>query len=636
MSILSNVAHLEQQLFSNSIASSIRSHQDASDSPFARFPSSFSHKQTNIGNPVSTGHYASQDDPEDIMTSVSSLDTLAENINHKFFVENGYYSKVNALKSCSRTGYTSRCEDNHLHSVGTSCGNFWCVYCGINNSFIHQRRVQRAFDKVVTPVYQKDLVASYIVTTTNPSLNDWLTYSTSNPEGQTTNHKLQQKRLKKHRKLIVDGIIQYYKESKGDDSIYNYGISSYHFFGDEFLDAQSYIDTINRGRVLDAKQESRDVDYFNFDDLQQQVENGEVTSILQEYEDKNGDVQTTRRYESPKAHKLNVHTNNFFLHDNKGDAYLPTTGGLRAFLTDLVKEDLVKQQNEGVFVPDEVINQASVNFHKQYFSKDKVIQLKHSLNYALRPTVGAYRFSQLENRTKHYLMNTLKGFHNTVYYGDANGRNFSQFAQDLGLELHEKESCTCTVCDKPLVVDMNLITKGKLTTDFDGTEIDTRESKLIPSRVGSGVYKTIDVTNSRSLSDDLQQDFDDVDLDEYGVAEIAVKASVEHITENEDPLLRFDEDVYLDVLKLKPIIDEDGNLIKYEYRRSNWKLHVNHIWEKLKNDMNKILHSFVMNGLLFHQLVPLIIDLHLEFLLDVKARMSFEDVKGIVTLKEVA
>lgn len=653
MNIIRDVAFLEQQQFSTSLAASIKSHEEASNSPVARFPSTFKQKVTPIGN-VLPANSNSKDDPEEIdLTSIATIDTLAEKTNHKFLSDYGYYAEARALRGCSSTGFTSKCINNHKHAVPTSCGKFWCSWCGLINSHIHKRKVERAFEKVIAPVIQKDFVSSYIVTTVGKELNHWLTFS-------TTDKKSQKKRLKDHRKLINKGIVQYYQDIKGGDSIFDLSCSSYHFFGEEYIDAKSYIDSINRGKKLKAVKESKDLEtviYFDDNDLNRMVENNEIQSIVEKWEDQEGNIKSTRKYLSPTAYDLKIHTNNFFLHKKKGDAYLPDTEGLRTYLTEIVKEDLIRQKNKGISVSDEVIESVSINFHKQYYGRDRIAQLKHSLNYSLRPTIGASRFSNLTEAKKHYLLNVLKGFHNTVYFGEISTRNFSAFAETIGLELQDKQECTCTVCDETLVVDMRLSTKGSLRTD--GREvIDTRESRLYPKRIGAGIYKTIEVSNNTNVfAEDIKPDLEMPNVDDSimymenpkqaSLVEIAKAfmkskdlekrqptATQEIITEEQDPSLKFDEQTYLDVEQLRPVLDDDGNLISFKYRKSNWKLHKDHMWEKLSNDIDKILHLSVMNRMT--TMIPLITKLHLEFLLEVKAKISLEDVDHIALLDKVA
>ena len=93
--------------------------------------------------------------------------------------------------------------------------------------------------------------------------------------------------------------------------------------------------------------------------------------------------------------------------------------------------------------------------------------------------VNASRFSNLTDPKKHYLLNVLKRFHNTVYFGDASTRNFTDFSKEIGLELQDKQQCTCVVCDEVLFVDMRLSVKGGFER-HSGEVVDTRESRKLP------------------------------------------------------------------------------------------------------------------------------------------------------------
>ena len=69
------------------------------------------------------------------------------------------------------------------------------------------------------------------------------------------NEKEQKRRLKDIRGIINKAPIEFYKNTKGTDSLEDCSIASYHFCGDEYLTIERFIKEKNRSIKLKAFKE---------------------------------------------------------------------------------------------------------------------------------------------------------------------------------------------------------------------------------------------------------------------------------------------------------------------------------------------------------------------------------------------
>lgn len=584
MDIISRYAHLVQEEFSESLQSSLSNYINSrSNQSWNRFPSSYKNL---VDVPQSNSAFNSEKSSQ-----VYKSDLDMHQI-ESWLVKNKYMSALRAVTSCGTTGIPATCKNEHTSAMSVSCGKSFCPSCSLKKSYIHQRKINRMLHRVTEPV-KKGMVASYAVVTMSKKLQNWIMFG-------DRNEKEQKKRLKDIRGIINKAPIEFYEKTKGSDSLEDASIASFHWAGDEYLTVERFIREKNRSIRLKAFREGFEEPATEFtkkclDDLMQQ---GKIEYIVSTVVNENdGTVQEEVKVLSPNADKFHLHLNMFFLHKDKRSAYIPSEQlpVLRRMIAERIKEYLVEQSNDGVEVPDALLNNGiSINYHLEYLDNTKLTQLKHRVSYSLRETIGASRFIRMSDPKKHYILNALKGFRNVVYYGRLSTRNVGKYFEDLGIEAPTKEPPTCSVCDNHLKVNMNYNPKKK---------------RMYCKKVGQGVMreveKEIETPSGRTIT----------------VTETA--------TELTDEGLGFSEDLYPLLEHFKPILDDSNKVIDYKWVQAGFRLNQEHLIEKLGKDMYK----FINLGVLRKDFLwcKYMLDYHLKFLQENIG--DVEEVIDEVTLK---
>ena len=567
MDIISRSAHIVQQDFSDSIQSSLSDYINSkSNQSWNRFPSTYNNL---VDIPESNSPFIS-----DKSRQVYKSDLDMQQI-ESWLVKNKYMSAHRAVTSCGTTGIPATCKKDHTSAMSMSCGKMYCPSCSLKKSYIHQRKITRMLYRVTEPV-KKGFVASYAVVTMSKKLQNWIMFG-------SRNEKEQKRRLKDIRGIVNKTPIEFYKNTKGSDSLEDASIASYHYCGDEYLTIERFLKEKNRSIKLKAfkKGYSEPTELFTRKCLDDLIEQGKVEYIVNTVvNDEDGTVKEEIKVLSPNADKFHLHLNMFFLHKDKGSAYIPSEQLpiLKNMIGERIQEYLVEQSNNGVEVPDDLLNHdISINYHLEYLGREKLSQLKHRVGYSLRETIGSSRFVRMSSPKKHYILNALKGFRNVTYYGRLSTRNVGKYFEELGIEATKKESPTCSVCDNHLQINMNYNSKKK---------------RMYCSRVGQGVIK------------EVEKEIETPSGNTITVTETA--------TELTDDRLGYDENLYPLLEHFKPILDDSDNVTGYKWTQSGFKLNKDHLPEKLSNDMYKFIDLAILKK--DFQWCSHVINCHLKFL----------------------
>lgn len=549
MDIVQRKVSLNQAEFSENVLDSIQNYISSnSNRSYHRFPSLYEKQLIDIDPSYTLS--------PNTMTSNVYQDVISQKV-EKWLIDHQYQSAERSLKSCGTTGITATCTNNHNHALGISCSKPYCVTCSMKKSYIHSRKVSRLEDRLLEPV-NNGLTATYAVVTFSRALQNWVLWS-------NTDFKVQKQRLKDLRKIVNKTPIEFYKSVKGDSNIEDASVSTYHMCGSEYISTTQYIKEINRRMKSKAFFEGYKVGKkFNKKDLDEMVTNKKVEYMEEEYTDTlSGEIKHRFMILSPTNDQFHLHLNLFLLHNSKGDAFIPKgkLNLLRQQIKNEIQLYLEKESNKGEIVPDNLLDgDFNVNYHVEYFDYVRTTELKHRISYALRETIGASRFSRMSNRNKHYILNVLKGFHTVSYYGRLSTRNINSYLEELGITLIQNEGCVCTVCDSKLSVNM---------------QYNNQKKRMYGERIGSGIKKETEV----------------IKISSDGNTSIRL---TEVVTEVEDEGLGYDEQLYPQVERLMPLLDDAGNVIGYKFISSCWRLSYKHLQEKYVNDVYKLLHLSVL------------------------------------------
>ena len=566
MSIISRYALLVQEEFSESLRSSLSNYVNSrSSQSWNRFPSSYKNL---VSIPQSDSAFNSEKGSQ-----VKKSDLDMHQI-ESWLVKNKYMSALRAVTSCGTTGIPATCKNEHTSAMSVSCGKMYCPSCSLKKSYIHQRKINRMLHRVTEPV-KKGFVASYAVVTMSKKLQNWIMFGSRNDKDQ-------KKRLKDIRGIINKTPIEFYEKTKGSNSLEDCSIASYHFCGDEYLTVERFIKEKNRSIKLKAFKEGYEpTKTFTKKCLDDLMEHGKIEYISNTVvNEEDGTVQEEVKILSPNADKFHLHLNMFFLHRDKRSAYIPSEQlpVLRGMIGERIKEYLVEQSNNGVEVPDALLNHdISINYHLEYLDSSKLSQLKHRVGYSLRETIGSSRFVRMSDPKKHFILNALKGFRNVTYYGRLSTRNVGKYFEELEIEAPTKETPTCSVCDNHLQINMTYNAKKK---------------RMYCKRVGQGVIREVEK---------------EIETEEGNSITITETA-----TELTDKSLGFDESLYPSLEHYKPIVDDSNEVIDYKWVQAGFRLNQEHLIEKLGKDICK----FINLGVLRKDFLwcKYMLDYHLKFL----------------------
>ena len=567
MSIISRYAHLVQEEFSENLQDSLSDYINSrSNQSWNRFPSNYKNL---VEIPKSNFPFKTQKGSQ-----VYKSDLDMHQI-ESWLARNKYMSALRAVTSCGSTGIQASCKNDHASAMSVSCGKSFCPVCEQKKSHMHQRKIDRMLYRVAEPV-KKGMTASYAVVTMSKKLQNWIMFG-------DRNEKEQKRRLKDIRGIINKAPVEFYKGAKGNDSLEDASIASFHWAGDEYLTVERFIREKNRSIRLKAFRKGFNEPATEFtkkclDDLMQQ---GKIEYIVDEVVDEeDGTVKEKVKVLSPNADKFHLHLNMFFLHKDKRSAYIPSEQLpiLRRMIAERIKEYLVEQSNDGVEVPDALLDHdISINYHLEYLDVSKLQQLKHRVGYSLRQTIGSSRFVRMSDPKKHYILNALKGFRNVVYYGRLSTRNVGKYFEELGIESPKKESPTCSVCDNHLQVNMTYNAKKK---------------RMYCKRVGQGVMREVEKEIETPSGNTI--------------------TVIEPATELTNKGLGFDESLYPRLEHFKPVLDDSNKVIDYKWVQAGFRLNQEHLIEKLSKDIYK----FINLGVLRKDFLwcKYMLDYHLKFL----------------------
>ena len=108
--------------FSASVEDSIQNYISLnSNRSYHRFPSVYGNKLIDL-DPSSTLCLNNNAMP----SNKTYQDVISQKV-EKWLVSNKYLSAERSIKSCGTTGITAKCENNHNHALGISCGKPFCV-----------------------------------------------------------------------------------------------------------------------------------------------------------------------------------------------------------------------------------------------------------------------------------------------------------------------------------------------------------------------------------------------------------------------------------------------------------------------------------------------------------------------------
>ena len=545
MDILQRKVSLNQEDFGNNVSESIQNYITSnSNRSYHRFPSLYEKQLVDIDS--------SSPLCPNTMTSNVYQDVISQKV-EKWLIDNKYQSAERSLKSCGTTGITATCTNNHNHALGISCSKPYCVTCSMKKSYIHSRKVSRLEDRLLAPV-DNGLVATYAVITFSKALQNWILWG-------NRDFKVQKQRLKDLRKIVNKVPIEFYKSVKGESNVEDASVSTYHMCGSEYISPKQYIKEVNRRMESRAFFEGYKVGKkFNKKDLDKMIASNKVEYVQEEYtETVSGEIKQRLMILSPTNDQFHLHLNLFLLFQSKSDAFIPKgqLNLLRQQIKNEIQLYLEKESKKGEVVPDNLLEgNFNVNYHNEYFDCTRISELKHRISYALRETIGASRFSRMSNRNKHYILNVLKGFHTVSYYGRLSTRNINKYLEELGVTLVKNEGCICTVCDSKLSVNMKYHSKKK---------------RNVPEMIGNGTSREREV---EKISKD---------------GNTSTKV-IEVVTEVEDEALGYDEELYPQVERLTPLLDDSGDVTGYKFISSCWRLSYKHLQEKYVRDFYKLLH----------------------------------------------